>query len=250
MLVRVHGSAKNRNKRVMRVGDAVTIRAMPGDTPRSRVNRAKRPVIAAIRHANSSKLATVRYTDTADNRQHLVELGARALEAGQTNGLAIGDHVVVKTRGGCVLPAVGSEGTVLAGSETTNLYTVTFQMTHNPDDGAVLGKTVTVTQDGVPRSALTFTAGESDDEVKGGSDADDSDDDSDDQLEGGETDDKMLNPSPSLLTLRQKLSGSVREQVMQVLSLDELEELAIRLGETSVDGKSLTAVLKLISASE
>ena len=108
MHVRVRGTRKH--KKFIRVGDPVSIHSMPGETPRSRVDVAFQPVVAAFRRVGRSKLATVKYTDTEDGQQHLMELPAASMRGGSGGSedpLQIGDHVVLRSRGAGVLPAVG-----------------------------------------------------------------------------------------------------------------------------------------------
>ncbi len=236
-------AGRKKHKKIVRVGDQVSIRAMPGETPRSRVDRAAAPRVASIRRHAGAKLATVEYTDSSDGATHLVELPSAALRGGEHGPLRIGEQVVVHTRGGSVLPAVGSKGTVLGGRD--ELYTVTFVMTHSPDDGAELAERVTVTQDYVPRAALTFAGGAKDDEDSdSGSDSDsDSDGESDEEDSAAVT----LRPSPSLSVLRRRLSGGVRDRVMQMLSLEELDELASRLPASDTAGQDLAEVLRVLT---
>ena len=243
-----------KNKRNLQVGDAVRIRSMPGEVPRSRVDPSKTARVAAIRRGPKSKLATVKYTDSEDGAQHLVELpgsSLRAVESERAEALQIGDHVVLRKRGGGVLPSVGSEGRVLGGgSSSNNLYTITFEMTHEPDDGSKLESPITVTQDCVPRDMLQFSGQELEDE---GEDEDEDEDDDDDDSSSDESSDGLNGggggedePASSLVTLRQRLGRGVRNEIMQVLSIEELEELATRMDEEDLRVKTLSDALKLI----
>jgi hypothetical protein len=244
----VYAGYKNKSKEVVHAGDPVVVRHMPVDVPHHRVDDTIPPVVASIRRVGHLKYATVKYTDTEDGKTHLMELPASSLRGGRSEGrLRIGDHVVLKKRGAGVLPAVGSEGKVLGGGgDTPELYTVTFQMTNDPDDESELARTVTVTQDCVPRSALGFIREESEEELEGGGDEDDSSD-SDDNIPEERVPEEGIRPSSALFTLRRELSSEVRAQVMQILSLEELEELAERLETSSVNGRDLAAVLGMLS---
>jgi hypothetical protein len=248
MFLRV-GKNKERN---VRVGDEVNIRSMPGEVPRSRVDPTKMPIVAAIRQGSKTKLATVKYTDSEDGEQHLVELPPSSLRAGgnEDKSLMIGDHIVLRKRGNGVLPSVGSEGKVIGGGHASNhFYTITFEMTHDPDDGSKLEFPITVTQDGVPRDMLLFQGQLSEDDGDEMSDdSNTSDDESDDYVLGGGGGEETttLNPSSSLVILRQRVGREVRNQIMQVLSIEELEDLATRMDEENLSVKTLDDALKII----
>jgi len=235
------------NKRTVQIGDPVNIRAMPGEMPSSRVDPGFTPVVAAFRRGLKSKLATIKYVDTRDGGEHLVELPASSLSmvlSADEKPLMIGDHVVLRKRGGGVLPAVGSEGRVLAGGlSSQNMYTITFEMTQDPEDGSTLKSPVTITQNCVGRDMVSFEGEESEDEgdeLVGGELS--SDESSDESYVIEDT----LHPSVSLVILRQRLGREIRNEIMQVLSIEELEDLAARLDEDDVKVTSLHEALQLI----
>lgn len=229
--IRTHG----KNKRVTHVGDLVKIRRMPGEVPRSRVDALVPPVVSSVRRGSKSKLVTVKYVDTEDGRPHYLELPATALRC-TASELSIGDHVTLHQRDKGVVVSVGSEGRVLGGSG--GLYTVTFQMTTDPVDGTDLARPITVTQNDVPRHTLAFVgASDSDDSYSSDSDVDDVPDE--------EALPPRIHADASLLTLRHYLSSDVRDELLQLLSLDELDALAVRL-TPAIDGTSVSAVLRLL----
>ncbi len=250
MFLRLRGGSNK--TRVIRVGDAVIVRKLPGDTPRSRIDSSTPPSVVAIRRRKGVKLATVSYVDAEDGQTHMMELPPSSLRVKSSDEtLQIGDHITLVTRGGAILPSTGSTGVVLGGGEgEAENYTIAFTMTHDLD-GLELEHSVSVTQDWVPRHALQFAGDASDDEGKNEDDEDeddeDEDEDDDEDEDKANDDEGARRASPSLATLKQRLSSSVRARLMQMLSLEELEELASRLDDDEkVDGGNINAVLAVL----
>jgi len=218
-------------KKLVRVGDAVRIVSMPGDVPQSRVDPNHVPRLVAIRRTGRhSKSGTVKYTDTEDGQSHIVELPASNLMGVVQDGTAfdIGDHVELIRRGHGVLPAVGSKGVVLSGGgNTENMYTVTFEMTHAPEDGEELSHSVTVTQNCIPDTHLKLLQHESLESLSSSSSSSSSDDDDDhDDEASSEDDDLKIGQSTRLSQLRHHVPSDVYVQLLQMCSLEELEELS------------------------
>lgn len=210
-------------KKLVKVGDAVEIHRMPGDIPHSRIASSKTPVVAAVRRGRPSKLVTVKYSDTQDGQTHLLEVPATHLRSPETSVLSIGDHVELKTRDRGVVVSIGSTGRVVGGG-SDDLYVVTFFMTSDPTDGSTLPTPVTVTQDRIPRHTLQYVGEDSEgSELNGG--ADDSSESSADDI-AEDTDTRRLDVNSTLYILQQTLKNDVYTSLVQLLSLDELDDLA------------------------
>lgn len=222
MFVRVR-TPKSSRKNVVRLGGEVTLRAMPGKTPLSRVDRSTPPALVAVRRVNGHKMATIGYTDSVDGDTHLVEVSPSALLQGAGTELNIGDRVELIAAAPSVCVSVGSRGTVVGGS---GVYTVSFEMTHS-GSGEELKHVVTVTQDQVPRGVLRFEGEAPEDEGDVSEESSDSDMDME-ELVGG--DDRGV-----MASLTRALAPRVLEEVVLMLNLDELDELSARLPEDSAE---------------
>lgn len=228
MFVRVR-TPKSSRKNVVRIGEEVIVHSTPGKTPLSRVDTSTSPVIAAVRQVDGRKLATVEYRDTEDGDTHLMELPPSSLRGGEET-LNIGDKVMLLRNAPSVCVTVGSRGTVVGGKDT---YTVVFEMTHS-NTGEELEHAVTVTQDQVPCDVLRFEA-EAEDESSSDSD---SDMDVEEMVGGG---------GSVLTTLKQRLPPRVLDEVMLLLNLTELDEVASILTTTDADPDTTESVLFLLN---
>ena len=252
MFVRVRDSTQRKKSHVVRAGEKVRIRSMPGSTPLSRVDPQRTPTVASIDNVRGQKITTVEYRDTEDGQVHLVSLPRSALAGGggddEDDALNIGDRVELIQRGGAVCPSIGSRGTVLGGSDP---YTVTFSMTTD-DSGAKLDAEVTITQDHVPRSALQFV-GEAPDDM-----GDEDPEDKSDESESEDMDDVAeLNGgsrpvATDLTVLKTKLTPSALDSVMLMLNLEEMSEMADVLGEvpSKKDRYDAETALRMFTASK
>mgnify|MGYP005991503849 CR=1 FL=1 len=233
MFVRVR-EPRGKRRNVVKRGDVVGIRAMPGSTPLSRVGSGGEATIKSItRDGHGKKQVTVQYTDTTDKQPRVVTLPPSSLHGGDTS-LTIGDRVVVsEVQPGVCVPE-GTEGTLLGGRGDN--YTVAFVMT-TTGEGVALENPVTVTQDHVPRECLTFT----------GEAPDDDGESSDEEQDGDEAEadtESDYDEGCVIWRLRTQMAPDVLDQMIQTLGLDEIETVAECMEEgTFYD--SLDAVLKL-----
>jgi hypothetical protein len=244
MFVRIRDS-KRKRKNIVRIGGEVNIKSMPGRTPLSRVDPSVPPVIASIPQDRGRKNVVVEYKDSTDGEVHVVELPPKSLRAQSEDVLNIGDRVTLVKRGNGVCPSIGSGGTILGGSGP---YTVTFDMELDPDTGGKLDEVVTITQSHIPRNMLKFEGDAPEDGGDNESSGDEEDSGESDDYDvdvGGQND--YYSKSVVLTTLKSKLSPSVYENVIMVLNLEELEELADSLNEDErVDTSNLNSVLALL----
>lgn len=209
----------------------MSIRDMPGSTPGSRVCASSTPVIKSItRNEEGNKRATVEYTDTTDNRTHVVTVPPSSLRGGEA-AFKIGDKVRLKSTQGGVYAPQGSVGTLLGGRG--NNHTVAFVIDHDE----VL---ITLTHDHIPGELLEFEEeAKSESSSEGDESSQDSGDDVSDESESSECEEGVL------WKLRSGVSPSVLEEAMQMLSLDELEEVAGKM-ESGVEYDEVGALVKLL----
>jgi len=231
MFVRVREpNGKRRN--VVKKGDVVGIRVMPGSTPISRVDTQSQVTIKSItRDEHGKKQATVQYTDTIDKQPRIVTLPPSSLQGGDAS-FNIGDRIVVSSVKPGVCVPEGTPGTLLGGGGDN--YTVAFVL--DIEGG---GDPVTVTQDHVPGGCLTFVreAPEDKGEEISSSEEDDLDDD--------DTDDSDCDEECVMWRLRAHMSPDVCDQVCQTLGIDEIERVAEGLKEGAFYD-NLESVLELL----
>lgn len=230
MFVRVR-TPNSGKKKVVHIGEEVSVQCMPGKTPLNRVDTTHPPMVAAVRRVDGRKMATISYRDSVDGELHLVEVPPSSLEGSEDSELNIGDRVVLIKDAPSVCVTVGSKGTVVGGDE---VYTVTFQMTQSRL-GDELEHVVTVTQDQVPRDVLRFEGEATDEDTEETSDSD-MDIEEVDEPEGRGV----------MMMLKRQLPEEVLEEVVLILNLDEMEELSACLATSDVDINDVDSVLALL----
>lgn len=223
----------NTKKRtVVRGGDRVGVREMPGGAPLSVVDADKPVTLRGVtRGDDGKKMAIVEYTDTTDGEKHHVELRPGSLVSTcNTQRLDIGDRVVVHATHPCAFIPPSTEGTVLASNN--GVHVVVFDVKIG-SDGTTLPNTVRLTQDGIPGSVLQFVGGATDD-------SDVSDDDSESSAASSVSSDPEVEDDAGFLDrLRVAVPGDVYEALIQVCSLDELNILSDRAQGVHTVGEAL-----------